>query len=60
MIAATNNMHEAGIRKAAILVASLDRAAADLLLDNWAPSAPIWCARRRWPSMRSMPRSGSG
>ena len=39
------DMYDAGIRKAAILVASLDQSAADLLLDNWAPSAPSWSAR---------------
>ena len=34
MIAGTNHKHEAGIRKAAILVASLDPAAAEALLDR--------------------------
>jgi flagellar motor switch protein FliG len=37
MTLAPNNMHRAGIRKAAILVASLDQAAADLLLDQLSP-----------------------
>jgi flagellar motor switch protein FliG len=37
MIATTNTMHEAGIRKAAILVSSLDQATADLLLDQLGP-----------------------
>jgi flagellar motor switch protein FliG len=44
MIAATGNIHEAGIRKAAILVASLDQAAADLLL---AQLSPEWADRVR-------------
>ena len=39
-------MQEAGIRKAAILVASLDPAAADRLLEQLPRSAPIGCARR--------------
>jgi flagellar motor switch protein FliG len=38
MIATTNSMHESGIRKAAILVASLDQAATDLLLDQLGPA----------------------
>lgn len=38
MIATTNAMHDAGIRKAAILVASLDQAATDLLLDQLGPA----------------------
>ncbi len=42
MIASTNDMHETGIRKAAILVASLDSAAADRLLDQ----LPTECADR--------------
>ncbi len=37
MIAAANNLREAGIRKAAILVASLDRSAADRLLEQLGP-----------------------
>ncbi len=37
MIAAANTMHEAGIRKAAILLASLDQAVADRLLDQLSP-----------------------
>jgi len=37
MIAAANTMHEAGIRKAAILLASLDQAVAERLLDQLSP-----------------------
>jgi flagellar motor switch protein FliG len=37
MIAAAHNLREAGIRKAAILVASLDRAVADRLLEQLGP-----------------------
>ena len=42
MIASTNDMHENGIRKAAILVTSLDSATADRLLDQ----LPAECADR--------------
>lgn len=38
MIATTNTMHDAGIRKAAILVASLDQTATDLLFDQLGPA----------------------
>ena len=51
MNAIVQNLSEAGIRKAAILVACLDRAAADAVLDQLTPeqartvlARPLWCS----------------
>ena len=45
MIAPANNLRDAGIRKAAILVASLDRTRPIGCSHNWARSALLWSGR---------------